>query len=270
MEKPVTKIEDSLKQEISHIWNEGAQGYDEQYSHGLHTAQEKQAWLEALSKIVGPGPLSIADTGSGTGFVALLLAELGHQVQAFDLSEGMMEVGRQKAAQEKLKVEFKVGDAENLLLADGAVDLTINRHVLWTLPHPVEALKEWKRVTKAGGRVIVIDGLWGLEVPLPQKLQKQAGQLLMGLQKRLSLSGPKSDDKHRTHRYTPQVMQQLPGMKLQNYQQVLALFSEAGLTNATIDYLPEVDAVERRAMPFANRLASSAQRHYVITATVHD
>jgi ubiquinone/menaquinone biosynthesis C-methylase UbiE len=270
MEKPVTNLqsEDHLKQEINQIWNEGAEGYDKQYAHGLHTSEEKQAWLEALDKIVGPGPLSIADVGSGTGFLALLLAELGHRVQAFDLSEGMLEQGRQKAARQKLQVEFKAGDAEKVPLPHGAVDLTINRHVLWTLPRPVEALKEWKRVTKAGGRVIVIDGLWGLEAPLPQKLQKQAGKLLLEIQKRLKRGGLKSQEEEHAHRYTLQLMQQLPAMKLQNYEQLLAWFSEAGLISPGVSHLPKVDAAERRAMPFANRLASSTERHYVITARV--
>lgn len=38
--------------------------------------------------------------------------------------------------------------------------MVVNRHLLWTLPHPEIALKEWHRVLKTGGLVLIIDGVW--------------------------------------------------------------------------------------------------------------
>src|SRR5206468_6300757 len=65
---------------------------------------------------------------------------------------------RDKAAAQGLAVRFEPADAEHLPYPDGSFDLVISRHVLWTLPHPEEALDEWLRVLRPGGRLAIIDG----------------------------------------------------------------------------------------------------------------
>jgi protein-L-isoaspartate O-methyltransferase len=46
--------------------------------------------MDALRPLLPPPPADILDVGTGTGFLALLLAELGHRVSGIDLSEGML------------------------------------------------------------------------------------------------------------------------------------------------------------------------------------
>jgi ubiquinone/menaquinone biosynthesis C-methylase UbiE len=57
-------------------------------------------------------------------------------------------------------VRFDVGDAERLPHPDASFDLVIERHVIWTLPAPDAALREWARVLRPGGRVLLIEGDW--------------------------------------------------------------------------------------------------------------
>jgi len=104
--------------------------------------------------------LKVLDVGCGTGVMGLLFAEMGHQVTGVDLSEGMMAKAREKAYVQKLSIELRRGDAEHLPFNDGSFNVVVNRHLLWTLPHPEIALKEWHRVLKKGGMVIIIDGVW--------------------------------------------------------------------------------------------------------------
>ena len=39
-------------------------------------------------------------------------------------------------------------------------DVVVTRNLVWTLPNPEAAVKEWHRVLKPGGRIIISDGYW--------------------------------------------------------------------------------------------------------------
>ena len=67
----------------------------------------------------------------------------------------MLRIAKEKARRSKLRVEFKLGDAENLPFDDESFDATICRHVLWTLPNPQRASEEWRRVVVPGGKVVI-------------------------------------------------------------------------------------------------------------------
>ena len=50
-----------------------------------------------------------------------------------------------------------MADAEHLDFADETFDLVISRNLTWTLPHPIDAYKQWHRVLKRGGLLINFD-----------------------------------------------------------------------------------------------------------------
>ena len=74
-----------------------------------------------------------------------------------DFAPQMLAEARKKAAAQGLAVRFEEGDAEQLPFAVGSFDLVMTRHVLWTLPHPEQAIDEWIRVLRPGGRLAVMD-----------------------------------------------------------------------------------------------------------------
>ena len=96
--------------------------------------------------------------GTGTGFLAILFAEMGHKVTGVDLSEGMLEKAKQNADNMGLEIDLFHGDAENLPFEDCSFDLVVNKYLLWTLQEPACAVCEWKRVLKPGGMIFAIDG----------------------------------------------------------------------------------------------------------------
>jgi ubiquinone/menaquinone biosynthesis C-methylase UbiE len=102
----------------------------------------------------------VLDVGCGTGFLALQLAALGHRAFGVDLADEMLDLARRKAAAAGLAAHFEIGDAERLPGADASFDLVIERHVIWTLPEPDVALREWARVLRTGGRAVLIEGDW--------------------------------------------------------------------------------------------------------------
>jgi ubiquinone/menaquinone biosynthesis C-methylase UbiE len=98
--------------------------------------------------------LKILDMGTGTGFLALLLAEMGHDVIGADWAESKLDKAKEKMKRTGSVVNFVVEDAENLSFEAEQFDAVVSRHLIWTLANPASAFKEWARVTKSGGKVL--------------------------------------------------------------------------------------------------------------------
>ena len=104
--------------------------------------------------------LRILDIAAGAGEPAVSAAERvgpGGYVLATDISEGIVELARQVAEERGLEqMETRVMDGEKLDLPDASFDAVLCRLGLMYMPHPATALREWRRVLRAGGRVAVI------------------------------------------------------------------------------------------------------------------
>lgn len=102
----------------------------------------------------------ILDVAAGAGEPAVGAAERvgpGGYVLATDISEGIVELALQVARERGLEqVETLAMDGERLDLPDASFDGVVCRLGLMYMPHPVTALREWRRVLKAGGRVAVV------------------------------------------------------------------------------------------------------------------
>ena len=154
--------ETDLKGVIAARWSNRARTYDLSPGHGIHSNLEKQAWMNILSEALEHKTnLDILDVGTGTGALALLLAEMNHRVIGIDLSEKMLARAREKARRASLKADFKIGDAESPPFEKEAFDVIVGRHLLWTLPNPERAVQGWRNILKPGGRVVIIDGNFG-------------------------------------------------------------------------------------------------------------
>ena len=107
---------------------------------------------------VRPGQ-RILDVAAGAGEPAVSAAERvgpGGYVLATDISEGILELALQVARERGLKqVETRAMDGEKLDVPDASFDVVLCRLGLMYMPHPVNALREWRRALKPGGRVAV-------------------------------------------------------------------------------------------------------------------
>jgi hypothetical protein len=95
-------------------------------------------------------------------------------VTALDLSTRMLERLERKASAEGLQVRVVAGPAEEP--PSGPFDSVMERHLLWTLPDPVRALRAW-RGAAPGGRLVLVEGLWGRVDPA-ERLRGRARELL--------------------------------------------------------------------------------------------
>ena len=118
---------------------------------------EEEAWRNSLCEEFGTEKLKILDVGTGNGSLALLFAEMGHEVVGIDISEEMLSVAIEKAKERGVNPDLRIGDAESLDFEDESFDAVVSRIVLWTLPHPEKAISEWRRVLKPSGKVYTFE-----------------------------------------------------------------------------------------------------------------
>ena len=142
--------------------------------HGEHTAPV-EAW-DAIAALydehVAPGEAELATTGlrlaglqagdsfldvaAGTGGLSLPAARLGAKVLATDWSPRMIEHFNARVTAEGLDAEGRVMDCHALDLPDDSYDVTGSQFGVMLVPDQRQALREMVRVTKPGGRVLLI------------------------------------------------------------------------------------------------------------------
>lgn len=154
--------------------------------HRAH-ARELRAMLADLP--LRPGD-RVLDLACGDGSYAVWLAELvgpAGAVSAVDLSPAFLELAAAAAAASPAgaRVELRRADAYALPFPDGGFDLAWCAQSLFSLPDPVGALRELRRVTRPGGTVAVLehDLLHQMVLPLPPELElavRQAQLASMG------------------------------------------------------------------------------------------
>ena len=117
-----------------------------------------EALQERLQQLLAPfdGTERALDSGCGTGALAFALAPFVERVVGVDLSEELVAAGQENAP---ANCELQVGDATALPFAYGSFDIAGCMRVLHHARRPELVVSELARVTRPGGRVLVIDQL---------------------------------------------------------------------------------------------------------------
>jgi demethylmenaquinone methyltransferase / 2-methoxy-6-polyprenyl-1,4-benzoquinol methylase len=124
------------------------------------TAGMHHRWRQRAADLAQVGPGSAAlDVATGTGDLAIELARRGAEVTGTDFAPAMLELARQKAP----GLTFEEGDALALRYPDAAFDAVTVGFGARNFSDLGRGLEEMARVTKPGGRVVV------LEITTPQK-----------------------------------------------------------------------------------------------------
>ena len=132
-------------------WDAIAARYDEHVAPGeseLATAGLRLAGLQAGDTFL--------DVAAGPGGLSLPAARLGGKVLATDWSPKMIEHFNARAVAEGLHAEGRVMDCHALDLPDDTYDITGSQFGVMLVPDQPQALREMVRVTRPGGRVLLI------------------------------------------------------------------------------------------------------------------
>jgi ubiquinone/menaquinone biosynthesis C-methylase UbiE len=124
---------------------------------------------EALMQIVqsaGAGPEdTVLDVACGPGLLACAFARVAKHATGIDMTPAMLEQARKTQQEQALEnVSWEQGDVYSLPFPDAQFSIVSSRFVFHHLQDPLAALKEMKRVCKAGGKIVVAD-----MAPVPEK-----------------------------------------------------------------------------------------------------
>jgi ubiquinone/menaquinone biosynthesis C-methylase UbiE len=97
-----------------------------------------------------------ADVGAGTGFITQGLIQRRVRVIAVDQSRAMLDALRRKFPWPD-RVDCRIGEAEQLPIADASVDYCFANMVLHHVESPPAAIAEMVRILKPGGKAVVTD-----------------------------------------------------------------------------------------------------------------
>ncbi|MFD9002914.1 class I SAM-dependent methyltransferase [Streptomyces sp. NPDC059582] len=145
-------------------WDAQAATFDDEPDHGLRDPRVRDAWARRLSAWLPGRPGDVLDLGCGTGSLSLLAAEQGHHVTGVDRSVAMVGHAREKLAGRD--AVFLVGDAAAPPVGEQRFDAVLVRHLLWVLPDPGRALRHWRDLLRPGGRLVLVEGVWGTLAPV--------------------------------------------------------------------------------------------------------
>lgn len=214
---PVVDDPDRAQAHITAFWSMAASGYEDHEGNvAEYGTPEYQRWVDAVASVLPKPSSDVLDVATGTGYVALAAASLGHRVTATDLAQSMLDELRDNAAARGLTVDARLGDAVAPEFAPASFDAVTSRHLLWTLREPATAIANWRELLRPGGRLISVDGFWFTDwdegdVPPPF-----------------------------AEHYTADTRSELPFMHLDGPEQILSVIAAAGFKGATAQPRPDL------------------------------
>lgn len=132
--------------------------------------------LQAVAALLDPSA-AVADLGCGAGHLLAAIAPQVREVVGVDNTAAMLDAARHRCA-DLGNVRLLEGELHDLPLEDGAADVAVMALALSYVAEPPAALREMRRIVRAGGRAVVID----VAAHDRDDLREQLGQTRLGFE----------------------------------------------------------------------------------------
>ena len=160
----------SKKEQVAQMFNRISKRYDF-LNHFLSLGIDI-SWRKKAIKLLEPqSPKHILDIATGTGDFAIQAMSLNpEKIVGIDISQGMLEIGRQKISKKGLqeKINLQLGDSENLEFNDNNFDAVIVSFGVRNFEDLNRGLKEMYRVLKPNGNAVILEFSKPQEFPFKQ------------------------------------------------------------------------------------------------------
>lgn len=156
---PAVRADDARLQEVMRLRTENFDTHgsaDTRDARQLVPGRSWAAWARALGMLLPP--IEVADLGCGEGYLTIEAARWAKRVVAVDRSAVVLDRARALAKRRRVSnVTWKQGELERLPLKDASVDVALLSQALHHAGHPEKAIAEAVRITRPGGRVLILD-----------------------------------------------------------------------------------------------------------------
>ncbi|AKK10154.1 methyltransferase family protein [Corynebacterium uterequi] len=213
----------AIQSRLDAYWSDRAASY-QRYTVTNPTASQRRQIFERTLEPLLPASAQVLDVGTGTGYLAQLLADAGHRVTGIDTAAGMLDEARRVAATRPAEHQptYLLGDATAPAFADASFDAVTSRFVLWTLPARDTAVASWARLLRPGGVVVAIDAA---HFPNGITDVDDFGEAFLTA-------------------YNADTQQRLPNVFVDDPAVYVESFRAAGLTDVTVTYLDNLYALD--------------------------
>lgn len=157
--KPYGDSNRSKKEEVAEMFNNISERYDF-LNHFLSVGIDKLWRKKAIKMLKSIQPSKILDIATGTGDFAIESLSLKPtEVVGVDISEGMLEKGREKMVKRKVDhiVSMRLGDSEDLPFEDDYFDALTVGFGVRNFQNLEKGLAEMLRVVRPGGKLIILE-----------------------------------------------------------------------------------------------------------------
>ncbi|MFN4300018.1 MAG: bifunctional demethylmenaquinone methyltransferase/2-methoxy-6-polyprenyl-1,4-benzoquinol methylase UbiE [Thermaurantimonas sp.] len=157
--KPYSDKAGSKKEQVAEMFDNISPKYD--FLNHILSLGIDRGWRKKLLRLASKAkPKTILDVATGTGDLAIALAELKPNcIIGVDISEGMLSYGHKKIEKKGLKglITLQKGDSEALEFADNTFDLVTVAFGVRNFERLEAGLAEMLRVTKPGGKIYILE-----------------------------------------------------------------------------------------------------------------
>lgn len=186
--KPYSDSDLTKKEQVEQMFDNISGKYDE-LNHILSMGIDV-GWRKKVVKIIkNQNPKTVLDIATGTGDLAIMMAKATDaKITGFDLSAGMLEVGRKKIAELNLesRIEMIQGDAEKMPFEDNSFDCITVAFGVRNFENLKNGLDEIYRVLRPGGKFVILEFSQPQSFPMKQLYSFYSKNILPMIGKKIS------------------------------------------------------------------------------------